>query len=509
MKKRLLALLMAAVLVLALAACQNGGNETPNGGNDTPSTGDKDPNEGQEPGGDKEPEGQEPGEPGGEDPAPAPSTDPLTMITEGYYYHAFTAEGYGEFVHYFHFYEPDPVLGAVFFAGLNNNRTMIAGTYTVEEIPCDYATYPDRATKEDPNAEPTPGTAPYTVTFFDWDGNEIGKVGYDGDILYNTMDEGDVIYASGSGTVNYLHDLDNSKPTAYEGELGVPFLSFVADDEVTSTLQINHNRTYTDLVGAMIEGTWTVEQNADGGLDFTLTPDDSMDTGAKVSVSSDRATCTYTPDGGEAIAMSTAGSAAELVYTFTGTHHIEAYNMDADVVLSLYSDNTCSASMSVAGSAQEIASGAYELEGYTFHFAFDGLDPVDSSVDGTGTMTVQLTVPGTVVGDVDTTLTLQKEGSELVYTFTGTHRIEAYGVDADVVLELYSDNTCSATMSVAGNSMELAAGTYELEGYTFHFAFEGLNPVDSSVDGTGTLTVQLTVSGTTVGDVDTTLTLQK
>lgn len=496
MKKRgLICLLLILALCLSLAAC---------GGNNDPAETD-----GSEPSGTK-PEDNKPSdtETDGTEP-PAPSTDPLKMITEGYYYHAFTAEGYGEFVHYFHFYEPDPVLGAVFCAGLNNNRTLIAGTYTVEEVPCDYACFPDRATKEDPNAEPTPGTAPYTVTFFDWDGNELGKVGYDGDILYNTMDEGDPIYASGSGTVYYLHDTENSKPTAYEGELGVPFLSFVADDEATSTLQINHNKTYTDLVGAMIEGTWTVEKNADGGLDFTLTPDDSMDTGATVSVSADKLTCTYTPDGGEAIAMSSASSVPEVAYTFTGTQHIESYGVDADVVLNLYSDNTCVATMSVAGSSMELASGAYELDGYTFHFAFTGLDPVDSSVDSTGTMTVQLKVAGTQVGDVDTTLTLQKNEPEIAYTFTGTYHIESYGVDAEVVLNLNSDNTCAATMSVAGNSMDLTAGTYELEGYTFHFAFDGLDPVDSSVDGTGTVTVQLKVAGTTVGDVDTTLTLQK
>lgn len=259
----------------------------------------------------------------------------------------------------------------------------------------------------------------------------------------------------------------------------------------------------------MIEGTWTVEKNADGGLDFTLTPDDSMDTGATVSVSADKLTCTYTPDGGEAIAMSSASSVPEVAYTFTGTQHIESYGVDADVVLNLYSDNTCVATMSVAGSSMELASGAYELDGYTFHFAFTGLDPVDSSVDSTGTMTVQLKVAGTQVGDVDTTLTLQKNEPEIAYTFTGTYHIESYGVDAEVVLNLNSDNTCAATMSVAGNSMDLTAGTYELEGYTFHFAFDGLDPVDSSVDGTGTVTVQLKVAGTTVGDVDTTLTLQK
>ncbi len=485
MKKKWLALLLAAGLVLSLAACRS--NEPATSPSDTPDVTDP-----------ASPE------------VSAPSTDPLEMITEGYYQHSFSVEGYGEFCHYFHFYEEDPVLGAVFYAGLNNGRSTFVGTYKVEEAPFDYACYPDRATKEDSSKEPTEGTAPYTVTFFDWDGNEIGKVGYDGDILYNVMDEEDVIYAQGSGTVNYLHDVTGEKASYYENELGVPYLDYVADDEVTSTLQICHNKTYVDLVGAMIEGTWTVAENADGGLDFTLTPDDGSDTGAVVSTSADKKTCTYTPDGGEAVAMSAVSAGNKALYTFAGTHHIEAHNMDADVILEVYEDNTCKAAMSLQGSSIDLASGTYELSGgYKFHFVFDNGQEADSNVDASGTMTVQLVVAGTQVGDVDTTLTLVKDEPQIAYTFTGTHHIEAYNMDAEVVLELYDNNTCKAAMSVKDSSTDLTTGTYELDGHTFHFSFDSAEDADSSVDGSGTVTVQLVVAGTEVGDVDTTLTLQR
>ncbi|NMA65960.1 MAG: hypothetical protein GX957_06925, partial [Clostridiaceae bacterium] len=131
------------------------------------------------------------------EPTETASTDPLDMITEGYYSYSFSAEGYGTFVFYFNFYEEDPVLGSVFYAGFSNNRANYVGTYTVEEVPYEYACYPDRESATADGVEPTTGTAPYTVTFFDWDGNEIGKCGYDGDILYNDMDEGSKIYSSG------------------------------------------------------------------------------------------------------------------------------------------------------------------------------------------------------------------------------------------------------------------------------------------------------------------------
>lgn len=484
MKKKLLALLLAGAMILSLAACVG---KTPDP-TDPPKPSESDP----------------PAESTG----PA-STDPLEMITEGYYQHCYTAEGYGEFGYFFHFYKEVPVLGAVFYAGLNNNRSTFVGTYTVEKVPCDYACFPDRETKVDPNAEPTKGTAPYTVTFFDWDGNEIGKCGFDGDILYNSMDEGDTIYASGSGSVNYLHDTTGEKSKYYEGELGVPYLEYVADNEKTSTLAINHNGTYTDLVNSMIEGTWTLADNAQGGLDFTLTPNDSTDTGAVVSTSADKSTCTYTPNGGEAIAMSKAGNDGPVVaHAFKGTYTIAAYNMDAEVLLNAYDDGTCNVTMSVAGQAQEMAKGTYVLDNYTFIFNFDGVGEVKSKVDGTGTITVDLKLSGTSLGDVETVLTRVAEAKEptAAHTFTGTYKIAAYNMDAKVVLVAYDDGSCVATMSVKDNKMELAKGTYTLEAPTFTFNFDGIGEVKSDVDGTGTITVKLVVSGTSVGDVETVLT---
>ena len=341
--------------------------------------------------------------------AAAEASDPKTALTEGYYVFKFIAEGYGEQAFYFHFYPEDATMGSVFYAGLSNNRKNIVGTYTLEEAEYAYTVYPDRATEQS-DADPTQGTVPYTITFFDWNGNVLGKCGFDGDILYNDMEEDSTIYSVGSAPYVYNHDTTGENAYLTDGELGVPFASFVAVDERTSTLEIYHNFTYLDLVDMMVEGTWTVAKNADGGFDFTLIPDDSMDDGAVVSVSPDRMACTYTPDGGDPIEMINPDiGAAKVAYHLDGTYRVEAYNMDAKIILNLYDDNTLAVIANVAGNERALDEGSYSIDGHTFVFDFAAGEDASSSVDGTGTVTVEYAIAGTAIGDVATTLTLVRE----------------------------------------------------------------------------------------------------
>ncbi len=392
MKRKSIALLLVLTLLLSLAACSSSSTDAETEAAETTVAASE----------------TEAAETEAAETTAALSDDPLEMITQGYYQHCYTAEGYGEYCYYFHFYEEIPVLGAVFYAGLNNNRSNFAGTYTVEETPFEYSCYPDRQSKVDKTDLRT-DTAPYTITFYDWDGNQIGQVGYDGDVLYNVMDEGDTIYAQGSGTVFYLHDTTGEKASYYENEVGVPYLSYVADDTVTSTLAINHDGSYTDLVNSMVEGTWTVAETDDGGLEFTLTPTDSWETGAVVVTSADKQTCTYTPDGGESVAMSVpTDSTASVICTFTGVYTLEAYGIDADVVLYLYDDETCAATMSVAGNDMELASGTYTQENYTFTLDLGDAGTVSSEIVDSN-LVIQLTVADTSVGDVDVLLTRVSE----------------------------------------------------------------------------------------------------
>lgn len=339
------------------------------------------------------------------------STDPADTITYNNFAYSFTAEGYGDFAFYFKFYEEDPVIGSVFLAAFSNNRQNFSGTYTVEETPYNYACFPDREAALDDEVEATEGTAPYTVTFFDWDGNEIGKCGYDGDILYNDMMEDSIIYSQGAAPVYYHRDVENEFASTYEGEIGVRFLEFVADEDETSTLLIAHNKTYTDLVGAMIEGTWEVSKNSEGGLEFVLTPNDSTDNGATVSVAADKKTCVYTADGGDPVAMTNViFTGPQLAYTFEGTARIEKYNMDATITLSMFDDETCAVVASLAGNKLELDKGTYTRDGYNFVFDFETGEDATTTIDAaTRSMSVQYVIAGTQVGDIDTVLTMVKD----------------------------------------------------------------------------------------------------
>ena len=114
------------------------------------------------------------------------------------------------------------------------------------------------------NGEFTEGTAPYTITFYDFNGNVLDNCGFDGDVLYNDMTK---ITGTGGENSMYLHDVDGDSSKfidTYKAEPGVKYLDFVADDDETSTLTLFHNMTYLDMVGTMVEGAWSMETNADG-----------------------------------------------------------------------------------------------------------------------------------------------------------------------------------------------------------------------------------------------------
>lgn len=231
-------------------------------------------------------------------------SNPMDTLTDGYLVFSFYAEGYGSYTSYFNFYEDDPVLGAVFYFGASNNSQNFAGTYTIEEMDYEWAAYPDRAAKvadeTEDNSEKTTGTAPYTITFFDFEGTEMDQAGYDGDFLYHDMTDANLAPA-GTADQYYAHDTLGATSEfvdTYAAEVGIPYVSLVDPTDAAATLDLNHNKTYADLIGEFIvEGTWAVADGADDSLEFTLTPTESYDTGALVVLDSEQTSATYTADG--------------------------------------------------------------------------------------------------------------------------------------------------------------------------------------------------------------------
>lgn len=396
-----------------------------------------------------------------------PSTDPLEMITEGYYTYSFFVEGYGQYDYYFRFYEEDPVLGAIFYAGFCNNQMNFAGTYTVEEKECAYKCFADRDAMY---AETyTEGTAPYTVTFYDWNGNVLGSCGYDGNILYNDLTE---LKATGSENYFYHHDISGEESKyaeSYAGETGVSFLSFVGTEDDTCTLQLFHNGTYVDLVGMIVEGTWSAQQREDGGYDFALTPYDSDDTGAILSVSNDAMSAAYTPEGSTAMEMqNAAATAAQVQYVLEGTMHLAQYGVDSLLVLSLYDDGIAVLEADVYGSKAVIDQGTYVMVNeYTFGVTMEKLGYLESTIDF-ATLQISLHCIGsTDLGEMDVILTLKQEETpseeaEVLFSFTGNF----------CALDIMNDNSFVFSFE-AYNLKE--TGTWSFDVATFTFMLEQSN----------------------------------
>lgn len=328
----------------------------------------------------------------------------LEQMTEGYYSYTYPVEGMDDMCAFFHFYEEQPVLGSVFYAGYAWNQITYVGTYTVEELETGYSCYSNR---EDQTAEPavlTDGTAPYKVTFYDFSGNELGSCAFDGDVLYNDS----AVSGTGADQVMFYHDTDENSDYmgTYEGEAGVAYLDFVGEDP-TSTLTLYHNGRYMDLVNMIVEGTWSMEEDEDG-YTYTLTPDLEGDTSAVVEVSADEQSCTYTPSEGDAITMTntkSAGPAAAM--TMTGEIAIPGQDTNAELIGTLYEDGTVTLVASAFGSEMAIDDGTWEMQenGYTVDFSFTNAGELTSALGDAGAV---LNYVGTseTFGDIDTELVI-------------------------------------------------------------------------------------------------------
>ena len=279
----------------------------------------------------------------------------------------YTAEGYGEFSFFFKFYDEDPVLGKVYYAGMSNNRINFAGTYKLVEKDYEYTVYRNREDQQAKTNEVT-GVAKYSVVLYDWDGNITGRIGFDGEHLINGQDKNTaVIYATGS-TPYFYEKNTGSFDATIAGEMPVAVYEYVADNDVTSTIQINHNHTYTDLVAAMIEGTWTASQN-DGGITFDLAPNDKTDTPATLAVSADKQTAVYTAKGEDPINMSVPKPTVTVEHTFEGTTPT-SYGKDATLVIECLSDGTFTLNGTVYGRTMEFDKGTWSVD-HSYKFTFD------------------------------------------------------------------------------------------------------------------------------------------
>lgn len=394
-RKRIVAILLSSAMAVSmLTGCGNdAGNESSG----------QEQSSGQEEQSSSTEESQESQESEGAEESPeAPAdVDPLEKITQGRYFYGYDAGDGLDMSYFFHFYEEQPVLGKVFYAGFAINQIYFHGTYEVTEEAYEYACWPTRedAAAAEEGAEAPRGTAPYTITFYDFDGNELDKCGFDGDNLYNDMET--VTGVGGGNAIYSFDDPDGENKGVYEGEVGYAVVDLEGVDDATCQLRLWHTGRYQDLVDMEIEGTWTMEQGADGTT-YTLTPDDSADTGAVAVVNHD-GTASYTPDGGETIEMKRAG--AVLTGSFAGEGP-EVSGAVTEVTLEMYSDGTAQANISAFGTVMPLDAGTWEAENqYTFNFNLGTAGEITSELGEAGLPTVHLVLAETMVGDLDVVLT--------------------------------------------------------------------------------------------------------
>lgn len=324
------------------------------------------------------------------------AADPAAALAGNRYFFSYPVEGLGDMTAYFHFYADDLGIGSVFYAGYAWNQVTFSGTYTVEKSDFTY----EVAFEKD--GEVQNGVAPYTITFFDWDGNEIDKAGYDGEYVYNTTTAINTDAMTGGGQYRLAcatkEDIEKYADS-FDGELGIAYMSMVNPEDETAYVTLNTNGTYEDMVVFAINGSWA--QTADG--EYTLTPDSETDNGATITLQED-GSYKYVSTAGDEVSLQV-NQEAEAGFAFAGT--IEVDGMDADLVLTTYTDGTCKVVAAMAGMELCVDEGTYEVgeDGYTYTFNLNNAGEVVSELGGdTGVQVHYVQEGAESVGDIDTML---------------------------------------------------------------------------------------------------------
>ena len=278
--------------------------------------------------------------------------------------------------YYIHFYDEIPGLGKVFHAGMCMDQICFDGTYEVLAEERAYNVALDRPASEAGSL--TEGTAPYTIVFYDFDGNELDRCAMDAEHIYNDMT---AITGVGGGNCALILDTDpeNSKfASQYAAEPAVAFLSLVSPDDDTATLDLKVNGKYDDLVVLFVEGTYAM--NADQTV-ITLTPDSDSDPGATVTRNEDGTYTYVSTDGDEVILAEVKG--LEVSYAFKG--QIPVPGMDgtnADFICNLYSDSTVQLYADFMGNKMDVDKGTYEIDMTTYSFVIHFENAGDLTTEG-------------------------------------------------------------------------------------------------------------------------------
>ncbi len=319
--------------------------------------------------------------------------DPMEKIVDSRYCFAYPVEGMDDMVQYFHFYGDNLGIGAVFYASYAWNQITFSGTYTIEKKDFAYEVAEEKPAEGE--AELVSGTAPYTITFYDWDGAELDKAGYDGEYFYNTTAKinTDPMTGGGNYRMGYVDEaVYEQYKSSFEAEVGTAYISFTNPEDASATLALNTNGTYNDMVVMAVDGTWV--QTGEG--QYTLTPDSDSDNGAEVAVQEDGTYLYKSEDGTEVVLAQDMD--AEEAFLFSGTFLIG--EMEANLMIQTYADGTVKVNAGMGEMSMEVDAGTYTVaeDGFTYNFTFDNAGEIVSELGGeTG---VQVTYPASALASI-------------------------------------------------------------------------------------------------------------
>lgn len=386
MKKKILALFLCLAMVLSLVACGSSNAEN----SQTPET---------------DPAQSDPAQTDqGQDPATSDLT-PAEKIVDSYYSYSYNV-GTMLMSYYFHFHDDIPSIGPLYYAGFAMNQITFTGTYEVVEQEREYHCWPDRAAVEaaGEGGEPPVGTAPYTVNFYDFDGNLVDSCAFDGDILYMDMTN---ITGIGGGNVTYIRDPEpetSDLASDYAGEKSVSLLSLIDPNDETATLDLLADGKYNDTVIMFVEGTYTMNEDKS---EITLTPKSASDSGAVVTKNED-GTYTYKSDDGAEVVLKVV-STISISYLYKGKIEVPGAGVSGDLLCELYDDGTVRLYASVFGNESDIDAATYEVDeaANTITIHFENAGDVAISTDAES---FDYTLAGhDFFGDINETLTFATE----------------------------------------------------------------------------------------------------
>lgn len=367
MKKKIFALLLCFAMLLALAACgSNAGNESNN-----PSQSDN-------------LESEQPSDPSPSNEVLADKT-PAEQIVDNYYAYYYYPSADFLMDYFFHFYDEVPGIGKVYYAGFAMNQIVFSGTYEVVEESHDYACWATRDEQEaaGEGAAAPIGTAPYTVNFYDFDGNLVDSCGFDGQNLYV-----DMVNISGIGAEHNVFTLDTDPENSvlvneYNNEQAPALMSLVSPDDETATLALLVNGKYNDMVIYFVNGTYAANSDM---TEFTLTPASTADNGATLTKNDD-GTYTYVSADGTEVTLVEEGGSVDIAWTYLGDADIPGAGLVEDgMICELYSDNTVALYASAFGTRMDIDVGTYEIDMATYSITihFNTAGDVTTYTDDTG-----------------------------------------------------------------------------------------------------------------------------